>query len=145
MVKIHKENIWDIYEKDKGIICIPVNGFVKNNGCAVMGRGVAKECLNKFPGIDKILGDHIKRFGNVVWIDKSKLIAFFPTKWHWQDNSDISLIRTSAWQLHLICLLSKHKLIFYLPKPGCGNGKLNWEDVEQIFENLSDRIIIVDK
>jgi hypothetical protein len=37
------------------------------------------------------------------------------------------------------------KEAIYLPRPGCGNGRLNWEDVKKILSPIlkSDRFHIV--
>lgn len=49
-------NIWDYYDKGYNI-CITTNGFVKKNGCAVMGRGTALQAKRRFPRLDRKLGD----------------------------------------------------------------------------------------
>lgn len=51
-------------------ICITTNGFRKNNGYAVMGRGCAKEVKQRFSTyeLDKILGQSIQTNGNNVSI-----------------------------------------------------------------------------
>lgn len=62
-MKEAKGNMWDM---SCDAICISTNGFVKSNGECVMGRGCAKEVAEFFPEIPKILGDRIKKYGNVV-------------------------------------------------------------------------------
>jgi len=54
--------VWDTNAADA--ICITTNGFVRRNGRAVMGRGCAAEAARKFPGIDRVLGEKIRRYGN---------------------------------------------------------------------------------
>ena len=111
-----------------------------------MGRGVALEARNRVRNIDKVLGDCLKVFGNQVFVLAAILpnhekIVTFPTKNHWQEASDPVLISRSAQQLAFI---NEKGPWVYLPRPGCGNGGLNWTQVRQILEKyLNDRFVVV--
>lgn len=62
----------------------------------------------------------------------------------WMSKSDIDLIARSARQLEFLrCRMGFYYVI--LPRPGCGNGGLNWEeDVRPVLqETLSDYVIVV--
>jgi len=65
-------------------ICITSNGFIKNNGKTVMGRGIALEARNKFKGIDLCLGKAIKKNGwnmvNFLIREGKTWIISFPVK-----------------------------------------------------------------
>jgi len=146
-MKIIKDNIWKYY--GKGYIVITTNGFVKNNGECVMGRGIAKEAKNRFPGFSTKLGMVIEKLGNNVFFwDKEQLITF-PTKHVWWEKSDLKLIEKSAIQLaeyfdepwNMGADLPR----IFMPKPGCSNGKLDWKDVEPIISShLSHLVTMVD-
>lgn len=41
-------------------LCITTNGYIKKNGCAVMGAGVAKQARDRFDGLDRLLGEKLK-------------------------------------------------------------------------------------
>lgn len=143
-----KGNIWDFYKKDpEAYICITTNGFVKTNGECVMGAGVAKEAKEKFrsDGFSQMVGKIIKNSGNNVYMLTEYRIFTFPTKHNWFENSDIELIKKSAKQL--VEYINEFKIPrVYLPRPGCGNGKLKWKDVKPAIEPiLDDRILIVSK
>lgn len=145
MIEI-KGNIWDFYKKDpEAYICITTNGFVKNNGECVMGAGVAKEAKEKFPEFPKLLGTTIRSLKNNVLMFEGYRILTFPTKHNWFENSDPTLIKKSAEQL--MKYINEFKIPrVYLPRPGCGNGKLKWKDVKPVIENiLDDRVLIVSK
>lgn len=58
-----KGNMW---ETECDAVCITTNGYLKMNSEAVMGRGCAKQAAEYFPEIPKILGERIKKYGNVV-------------------------------------------------------------------------------
>jgi len=54
--------------KGPDVICITTNGFIKNNGECVMGRGCAREASKVWPQLPKALGDHIKTMGNTPMV-----------------------------------------------------------------------------
>jgi len=125
--------------------CITTNGYVKSNGECVMGRGIALTCKQKFPDIARVLGTLIRIRGNHVHqlgMYKSSVIFSFPVKHNWWEVADIELIRRSC--VELTQMLDKlHLESVLLPRPGCGNGKLNWVDVKPVIaELLDDRVIV---
>jgi hypothetical protein len=137
-----QSNLWDIGT----VKVITTNGIVKNNLRAVMGAGCAKEAKELFPGIDHKLGVMIHNFGNIPHIiNISPIIISFPTKWHWKENSDINLIINSAKKLVAIADAFNFDFVA-MPRPGCGNGHLKWEDVKPVLEPiLDDRFYICSK
>ena len=165
-------NLFDYINKAE-IICITTNGFTKNNGACVMGRGCAKTATIKYPGIDKILGDKLKENGNIVQglvIDGSTVITSFPVKpvtekckedksnvvrhmqnkfkpgiWvpGWACIADPAIIEASAIQLLDIVNTYDFKQII-LPRPGCGAGELNWTDIRSLLNKyLDDRFACI--
>jgi hypothetical protein len=136
------------------IICVTTNGHVRKDGACVMGRGVALEVARRWPQIPFILGNYLKQNGNHVYLlgqvtFNSKFgiyLISFPVKHHWKEQADLNLIVRS-------CLELKHYINQYnvqfnilLPKPGCGNGGLDWEDVKAVIEPiLPDNIYVVDR
>jgi hypothetical protein len=143
-------------------ICITTNGTVKNNGCAVMGRGCALQAKTRWAGIDAHLGSLIRSGGNYPYylgmLDRFKnwrkdctvrfaqetALLSFPVKRSWNNMADINLIVQSAYVL-------KQRLIAWtnytavIPRPGCGNGGLNWEQhVRPALVNiLDDRFLVI--
>jgi hypothetical protein len=164
-----KKNLWDC-DGPNTLICITTNGFVKNNGEAVMGRGCAKEAAERWPQFPKMFGEMLNRLGNTVVIwdnqetgtyvenvedlpDLQGQLATFPVKHNWWEEADLELIKKSAEDLvRLVNCFAREDLPdmttfekIYIPRPGCGNGKLSWEIVKVILEPiLDDRFIIVD-
>jgi O-acetyl-ADP-ribose deacetylase (regulator of RNase III) len=126
-------------------ICITTNGIVKKNKEAVMGAGIALEASNRFPELPKILGQKLIELGNKVFLlheDESYSIVSFPTKNHWKDKSDLKLIKKSI--LELVKLTQEkgwNKIV--LPRPGCGNGGLDWKEVKKYVSYLDDRFFII--
>lgn len=142
-------NLWDFISKPNVVICITTNGFVKRNGQAVMGRGCAKELADKVSHFPAMLGQAIQKNGNVVQAFGATIdcittqIITFPVKHKWFDNADLLLIEKSAKELKLFAdKYNDHT--FYLPRPGCGNGNLRWEDVKPVIENiLPDNVKVI--
>ena len=120
--------------------------MVKKNGDCVMGRGIASAFKTKYPFAPKILGDKIKENGNIVqkimWNDDIIFMAF-PTKHNWFENSNIDLIAKSAEQLNKFAA-ENPDLKILLPRPGCGNGGLDWKDVKPVLNSLLSNIYVVD-
>lgn len=138
-------NAWQL-GKDYDFICITTNGMVKNNGEAVMGRGIAAQFKTKYPFGPAILGAKINKNGNIyqpiMWNDQVTFMSF-PVKHHWAEKADFDLIVKSTLALREHALKEKNKK-FLLPRPGCGNGSLNWNDVKQKIEDLlPDNVFVV--
>ena len=147
-------NIWNM---PADAICITTNGFVKNNGEAVMGAGIAKEAAYRFPNLPKELGRMINKYGNrlhafwnmyEIYDGESGDVIFediitFPVKHNWWEMADMELIRKSCHELIHHCNEGYWKNVL-LPRPGCGNGRLQWQDVKREIEPiLDDRISVV--
>lgn len=133
------------------------NGIVKKDGKAVVGKGIAKEANDLF-NIDEKLGAFLRQYGNRAFnlgrfkrdINGSNepptvfTLFTFPTKHHWKEDSDITLICKSAEELMEMC--DKFKITkCYIPPVGCGCGNLNYEvTVKPWISNiLDDRFILV--
>ena|ERR1035437_6654585 len=139
-----KGNLWDYHNPHP--VVITTNGNVKLSG-AVMGKGIAFEAKNRFPGLPKMLAQHLKRSGNIVKFFPEYNLFTFPTKNNWWENSDLELITESCDSLLHIC---NHPLKtwtkIYMVRPGCDNGKLQWKTVKPVLEHyFDDRFIVVNK
>jgi len=144
MIKILNIDIRELINNHE-VCCITTNGFVKKNGECVMGRGVAKIAAELYPKLPQRLGQMLNDFGNqVYWFSEFRIFSF-PVKHVWWKKADIKLIIQSTKELYDgIDKLRIEKC--YLPKPGCENGGLKWEDVEREIEPfLHPNVIIIDK
>jgi hypothetical protein len=137
-------DLWDYFGKTNNVICITTNGFVKKDGTGVMGRGCANEARFRIPGITKNLGDHIKANGNHVGYIGGQVpnVLAFPVKHAWYEPADPELISRSAFELAEHA--NRHPEASYiLPRPGCGNGQLLWDDVKPLLTGLPDNIFVI--
>lgn len=158
-------DIWD-HAEDYDIIVVTTNGFTKNNGEAVMGRGIALEAKSRYPNLPAKLGTLLKKYGNHVFRIEypNQIIITFPVKPEygpygepgWRARADMELIKRSTSELVdvLTQMLrigrfdGKMHLGFkvLMPRPGCGNGGLKWEDVKPIIEPLlDDRFTVMER
>ena len=138
-----KGNLWEL---DGDARCITTNGTIKNDGRAVMGRGVALQAATLYPTLSLELGQFLNDYGNVLafWGEFSLDLFTFPVKHDWWISADIELIKRSCTQL--INLLDDtqvfHRVL--LPAPGCGNGGLAYEEVLPVIRPLlDDRVVVV--
>lgn len=137
-------NIWD-FHGNKEYIGITTNGVISSLGRLIMGKGIAKEASLKYPDIPKILGKHVRENGNTVCILPSYKMFSFPTKHNWWENSLLDLIEDSCKGLVNSLEYYRVKKV-YLPRPGCGNGNLDWKDVEPILSKyLDERFYIINE
>ena len=128
-----------VYPGSKVGIAITTNGIVKNNGAAVMGKGVALTATKIFPGIDRVLGNKLKESGNHVhhlgifrYMDHNVSVFSFPTKHDWRNDSDLSLIIQSAKEIEALTddiHSDTYCNNIFMPMPGCGCGNLKEQDV----------------
>lgn len=134
----------NIFDCSCDAICVTTNGIIKNNKEAVMGAGIALEAKNRFPILPKILGQKILESGNKVhllYTTNDYCIVSFPTKHHWRDKSDLDLIKRSI--LELVGMTNEMKWSkVVIPRPGCGNGGLDWKDVKKYMIYLDDRFLV---
>jgi hypothetical protein len=137
----------DLWDLPCDARCLTVNGYVKTNGEAVMGRGVALQAKQRWPELPRILGVNIQIFGNHVfdlWQPPNEpLFISFPVKAHWREQADLELIKRSCRELMAVADRLELEHII-LPKPGCGNGRLSWDIVRPaISPLLDDRVSVL--
>lgn len=147
-------NYWTLAKEENldALVCT-TNCIVKNNGSLVMGAGIAKQFSKEFVGLADTWGEVVSSRGKIK-VPKSSLIVSraeynkrsvylvgFPTKYNWQDNSDLSLIAKSARQLSEIADAFNWKKVL-MTRPGCGNGGLEWNVVKEYIKFLDERFIV---
>lgn len=153
MIEIYNaESLFNLPQNPYEAAVITTNGMVNKNGCAIMGKGQALEAANRYPGLSSKLGWYLQVYGNRAFYmgkyrDSGHLISLltFPTKYHYRDNSNLTLIKASARQVKRIT--DKFELNkVYLPPVGCGLGRLDYErQVRPVIQEYldDDRFIVV--
>jgi hypothetical protein len=122
---------------------VTTNGTVNAQGLNVMGSGVAKEFVDKYPLAREVVGELITKYGNVVKMIHGWNIFTFPTKNDWRGDSHIPLIRQSAQQLAWLAEFAREDT-FLLVRPGIGAGRLKWDDVFPVIDPiLPDNVLVI--
>lgn len=141
-------DLWSFYGEGHPIV-ITTNGAMNGRGECVMGRGVALQAKQRFPGLPKSLGKILRSDGNHVYWFPTLHLFTFPVKETWTDTASYSLIEQSARELMTTANEMPEDLLYlpiFMPRPGCGNGRLHWAHVKPRIENiLDDRFVIVER
>jgi hypothetical protein len=145
-------NMWDAYPATD-LFVITTNSFITaerfgHDERLVMGRGIALEVRNRFPGIDSRLAKlirstsgHLGYYG--LLIDKLTHIAAFQVKQDWRNPADTALILGSTNAL--VRWLAGRPLRVALNFPGIGNGRLSRADVLPCLSSLPANVTIWEK
>lgn len=137
-------------------LCITTNGsVVRVSGGrhavyrGVMGRGVAAQAKQRYPELELALGYQVRQHGNTVGILRqpddacSAYLVSFPVKHEWHEQADLELIGRSAEQLAQLTTLMQWQWVV-VPRPGCGNGRLDWMEVAPVLrQHFDDRFVVV--
>ncbi len=116
------------------------------NTVGVMGKGIALEFKNRYPDMFKV---YQKECDNksldigklLLWKNNEKWVLLFPTKKHWRSPSKISYIEKGL-QKFVQTYESLGIESIALPRLGCGNGGLDWNDVKPIMEHYLKQLPI---
>jgi hypothetical protein len=141
-----KVDIWTVQETDPNAwICITTNGELRQDGACVMGRGTAYQAAKRYPQLPYQVGNHIRANGNHVGVFSPYKLFTFPVKKYWREKARISLIRQSCKELQEARTNLVNIKRIYLPRPGCGNGQLLWDQVRLVLVNelLGDDFVVV--
>lgn len=113
------------------------------NTVGIMGKGIALEFKNRYPQMFEkyklACEKHTLVIGKLMLISESDhLILLFPTKENWRFPSKLSYIERGL--KHFRDNYAQRGITsIAFPKLGCGNGELNWDDVQPLMEKyLSD-------
>ena len=128
-------NLWNFHELAP--VCVTTNGILKKNGELVMGAGIALQAKQYFRALPGKAGIAVEMYGNHCFYFMEERIFTFPTKHDWRDPSDITLIERSCHELVQITDNNNFHRV-YLPRPGCANGQLEWEEVRDVIEPILD-------
>lgn len=157
-----RETQGDLWTWDDGNVVarvITTNGFVKNDGSAVLGAGVAKQAVERFGHqLEQMVGTYIVKYGNHVHAFRPKpelgrpyWLITFPVKPDrapdgrpgFLADADERLIVRSAKELLAFYLGMIEEGTVVMPRPGCGNGHLEWDDIRGALAHELDQPVRV--
>jgi RNase P protein component len=145
-----QERAGDLWLVDGDARVITTNGTLKADGRGVMGRGVAKQATERYPMLARRLGRQLIARGNHVSVllpgdEMTRPLVTFPVKHQWQDRASLDLIARSARELVALTTAKGWQTVV-LPRPGCGNGGLDWWQVSLLLAPLlDDRFVVVER
>lgn len=135
-------NLWEYPAR---IIVITTNGSINKDGLAVMERGCAKEAADRFPNLRKELARYIKIYGlHTMPLQMASeeydnaLLVSFPVKFKWNQKANLNLIEQSTKELVETVSYYPNLKPIVMPRPGCGNGGLSWEQVKPVIAPILD-------
>lgn len=145
MAKFEKGNMWDVFGKTD-LFLITTNPIINKSGGLVMGRGIAKQMKDSFPGSDVELARMVRAFphnhiGNLYCepVFGRQQVGYFMVKTHWAEPASLPVIMRSTAEL---IEAATHRKRIDLNFPGIGNGKLPRETVLPLMEYLPDNVHI---
>lgn len=149
-------DIWTAFD-EATLFLLTTNATIKRNGALVMGRGIARQARDRFPGLDSALGKQILsvcgnpstllragqgQYGLLVspgWPEAR--LGAFQVKQHYSQPASLELIRRSTAALCAWCTEHPDASV-HLNYPGIGNGRLRREAVLPIVMQLPDQVTI---
>jgi len=148
MPQFRTGDMWSSYD-EADLLLITTNATITSRGALVMGRGIARQAKERFPGLDIALGRHIQAiygnqgiYGLLVsprW-PVAKLGAF-QVKRHYNQPASLELIRHSTAALCAWCTEHPDAQVA-LNFPGIGNGRLRRQDVLPIIAQLPAQVTV---
>jgi O-acetyl-ADP-ribose deacetylase (regulator of RNase III) len=126
--------------------CVTTNQTLDSRGHLVMGAGVALEAKRLFPHLPERWGAYVAHSGHgrveATLCDAEYVVVSFPVKGSWRADALLPLITRSARELVTLTNRMGWTRVM-LPRPGCGRGGLDWDDVrETIAPILDDRFTV---
>jgi hypothetical protein len=141
-------DMWSVYD-DADLFLLTTNSAITKDGALVMGRGIALEASQRFPGLSKAIGQQIVKtcgslgtYGLLVssrW-PEAKLGAF-QAKTNPKQSASLALIQKSTTALCAWCKEHPQASV-HLNFPGTGHGGLLREKVLPIVEQLPETVCI---
>lgn len=112
------------------------------NTVGVMGKGIALAFKKAYPENYKKYKEASKqekiKIGSMFLTETGKLqpkfIINFPTKKHWRNPSKLEYIEDGLKDFVNVIIENEIKSAA-IPPLGCGNGKLNWDQVKHLLES----------
>lgn len=131
-------NLIDLANKRRrdNVIVITTNATIKRNGTLVMGRGVARDFRDNFPGLDKICAEAVALVAiSGTWeygyLPIRSRFGLFQVKIHYKSKASFYLIDLSARMLASFARESEKT--YHINYPGIGNGGLQKSAVRKVL------------
>jgi O-acetyl-ADP-ribose deacetylase (regulator of RNase III) len=116
------------------------------NTVGVMGKGIAAEFKRRYPEMFQRYKAFCDRkelqIGQLyVYRTPNKWVLNFPTKKHWRNPSKLDYIKAGLEKFALTYAEQGVSSVSF-PQLGCGNGGLQWRDVQPVMEKYLAKLSI---
>ena len=144
-MKLSQGDMWSAFEQ-ADLFLVTTNSVLNRHGALVMGAGIARQAVERFPGLDAALGSVVRQAGDTYGLlvsprwPEAKLGAF-QTKIHWREGSSLELIAFSTGKLLAWCREQPAAQV-HLNLPGVGLGGLSREQVLPVLASLPDSVTV---
>ncbi len=128
------------------VLVVTINKILKADHTLVMGAGIARDFAKKYTDVPRLFGAQVRANSKLpIVTNNGQILAGLYTKNDWRDPSDIKLIEQSVRELVKLVDHYKYKWVL-MTRPGCGCGKLKWDDVKKVIAPLlDDRFHIIEQ
>jgi hypothetical protein len=133
-----QEKVCDLWLESAEYRCVLTSGSLTSEGEAILDTPSARQAAERYHGFGSDLGRLLASRGNHAHVVRPGLISFPVRQFEWAKPSP-QIIERSAREL--VELVGTGKAL--LPRPGCGDGELDWETVKAAIAFLPDNIIVV--
>lgn len=124
------------------VIAVTTGGQVGKDGACAMPSGTARQAAQRYPSLPYTLGDQIRKFGMHVF-DLGNRIVSFPVENSPFENPELSIINRSCEELIELTDYKGWNHVV-VPRPGCGHGGLQWNEVQPILaQYLDERFFVI--
>lgn len=116
------------------------------NTVGVMGKGLAAEFRKTHPGMydeyKRICAEGLLDIGKLwLWKSEGQWVLNFPTKKHWRYPSKLEYVERGLQKFAAEYEVRGIREIAF-PRLGCGNGGLNWRDVQPLMHRYLEKLPI---
>jgi hypothetical protein len=145
----------DMFSGPCDVLLFTGNSTVSQLGCLVMGRGAAREVLNRYPNSDRAFGGLLRGpggafrtgvlsdYGVLIHPDIRKpILGAFQVKRFWVVSAQLGLIAGSVDVLCKLAIDHWRDLRVSLNFPGIGNGGLKRADVLPLLQRIPDNVTV---
>jgi hypothetical protein len=129
------------------LVLVTTNSYIRRDGALVMGRGAAKQLANLYPDVPyefgRRVGCSLAQYG-LFWMGQTAMrpaLGAFQVKWHFKEQANLDLILDSSRMLKDVaqkCADSRIDMNY----PGIGNGRLSYDIVDPLLQDLPDNVHI---
>lgn len=133
-------DMWSAFDEADHFL-ITTNAITRRDGALVMGRGIAQQARDRFPGLDLKAGAAVRNSATngFYGVILGRKIGLFQVKHHWKEQARLDFIQASTQMLSDFAQEHPNRT-YHLNFPGIGNGGLPYDSVAPLLSMLPDNV-----